>query len=588
MREEILIEEQRESYWKNKGSVIFKGDFFSYADLNGKIITIYRELVKRKISKGTIVAIYMRRNEWTVALIWSLLKQGIPFLPLDIALPEKRRQYMLAHLNIQVVFTEEIYEPLFSGMQMIFCDRLQGEGLFISEKDFEDLSTEEDTAYYLYTSGTTGEPKAVEVSQRALRNFIDGIMGEISFQTNQHIASFTAMSFDIFLMEVLVALKVGMCIVLSAEGERMNPTAMKRLIREHHVQVLQITPSHLQILLTPKKDFTVLEGIELLLLGGEMFPEPLLKELQEKTHCRIFNMYGPTEATIWVSAADLTEEKIVHIGKPIKNTEIYILDEKYQPVSEGKEGEICIAGRCLANGYKNNKEITEQKFIYAPFSPGKRLYCTGDVGKVENGNFYCLGRADNQIKYLGHRIELEEIENKCKALLPVGGVAAFFIKEANAQYISILYEAKEGSISSGEVMEKLKTELPNYMLPKYCLQVESLALTVNGKVDRKYNYEKYLGKDRDFDNYTDRAKGSELKNRIINIIQANLKLKEIEEKCRIKDLPMNSLDFVNIITEIEEIFHITFEEEKFFEDSFETIQDMIDYVSHLLDTGSEI
>lgn len=228
------------------------------------------------------------------------------------------------------------------------------------------ISVEEDVVYILYTSGTTGTPKGVKVTWEGLLNFIEGISEIIDFSPGKRIACFTTVAFDIFFLESIMALYKGLTVVLANEDEQRNPRLMAKLIHDNAVDMVQMTPSRMQVLLNHDKELSCLKNVKEIMIGGEAFPLGLLKTLQAKTNAKIYNMYGPTETTIWSTVSDLTQKDRIDIGRPIKNTEVYIVDESLSILPEGQVGEICIAGKGLARGYVGKNDLTIEKFIYLP------------------------------------------------------------------------------------------------------------------------------------------------------------------------------------------------------------------------------
>lgn len=563
-------------YWKNKGSIIYKEKLYSCQNINKKIAIVKKFLQQNQFSKNTVFAIAMERGVWPVAVMFGMLGAGNPFLVIDMSLPQKRRQYMMEHLNVDIVITENRFQKCFDNKKVIMLHEL--ERLYEEKMDVEngkEESCEEDTAYFIYTSGSTGRPKAVEITQRGLRNFMDEFPQKVPMSSGQKIASFASMSFDIFFLEMVAALKKGMQVVLSSEEQRTNAGSMIRLIQDNRVNVLQLTPSHLQMLSYYDPQFSFMKEVQMLLVGGETFPQCLLKSLQENTKCRIFNLYGPTETTVWSSTAELTEENEVHIGNPIANVKFCIVNEKGQQAEEGEEGEICIAGRGVGNGYKNDKELTDRLFFYPSFEPTVKYYHTGDWGKREHGKYYCLGRTDNQIKYRGHRIELEEIDMCLCAIPGILKAATYFDKKGESEQLYALYESKE-RLDQRFIRLQLEEQLAEYMIPKNFYRVDQLYLSTNGKIDRKKNYKWYIT-----ENHVDR------KDSVLNVIKERLYDREliITDHSLFEELSIDSLDFVYIVVELEELFDIEFEEEMLSFHRYETVMDLVEYINYLRNNG---
>jgi non-ribosomal peptide synthetase component F len=229
--------------------------------------------------------------------------------------------------------------------------------------------TARDLAYVIYTSGSTGRPKGVMVEQRAIHNFIHGITQKIEFPPGKKILGITTVSFDIFGLETFIPLAKGLTIVLADENQQQDPGSLVELLQKHKVDLIQTTPSRMQLLITSAPDLAWLKKVSALMIGGEAFPEKLLQQLTALTGAKIYNMYGPTETTIWSTVRDLTQSATVNIGAPIANTQIYIVDQDLQLQPLGVAGELCIAGDGLARGYWERPDLTAEKFIPNPFIP---------------------------------------------------------------------------------------------------------------------------------------------------------------------------------------------------------------------------
>ena len=267
----------------------------------------------------------------------------------------------------------------------------------------------------IYTSGSTGKPKGVGIRQKSVNNFIQGITNEIQIDERNIMLSVTTCSFDIFGLETLLPLTKGIKIVIAKEDEQRDPGALNKLIISSDVNTIQTTPSRLKLMLKAKNSSEAFSKLKLIMVGGEGLPKTVLSDIQSITASKIYNMYGPTETTIWSSVKDLTREKEVTVGKPIANTQIYILDNYGGIVPVGVPGELCIAGDGVAVGYLNKEELTAEKFVSNPFINETKMYKTGDLAKWnEKGEVIVLGRLDNQVKIGGYRIELGEIRKSFK------------------------------------------------------------------------------------------------------------------------------------------------------------------------------
>ncbi|WP_259392314.1 amino acid adenylation domain-containing protein, partial [Paenibacillus thiaminolyticus] len=345
------------------------------------------------------------------------------------------------------------------------------------------------SAYVIYTSGTTGTPKGVIVEHRNVVNFISGMIRELPFGTYDSMLCITTVSFDIFAAESWVPLSCGMQVVLASEEAQQEPAVLAELLAQHPVQMMQMTPSRLMLLLGDARSTPQLRSIKTLLVGGEAFPSTLYEQLREHTDAAVYNMYGPTETTVWSTFDRLEGEERISIGRPMANTQAYVLNEALQPQPIGVAGELCIGGAGVARGYWARPELTGEKFVDSPFVSGERLYRTGDLARwLPDGRLEHLGRSDHQVKIRGYRIELGEIEAR---LLHIPGVseAVVTVVEAkdtkeNAQELCA-YVTGGHPLRAAELRAALAESLPSYMIPSHFVQLEELPLTPNGKVDRQ-------------------------------------------------------------------------------------------------------
>jgi amino acid adenylation domain-containing protein len=341
-------------------------------------------------------------------------------------------------------------------------------------------------AYVTYTSGTTGVPKGIMIQHRSLSNFIKGITEIVDFKEDDHVLSLTTISFDIFFLEAIVPIARGARVVIGNSDEQLNNTALIAALHKQEISIFQVTPSRLQLLFSDDGSPVMLKKLKYLLVGGEAFPEALLRKARALAPGKICNLYGPTETAIWSTAKDVTGENSLNIGKPIANTQIYILGERETLLPIGVAGELCIGGDGLARGYLNNDKLTGEKFVENPFIPGKRIYKTGDLARwLPDGNLEFIGRLDHQVKIRGFRIELGEIERRLSEMDQVTKVVVVDREEDTGDKCLCAYMVMNEEISVSEARDFLAQTLPAYMIPSYFVRLEEIPLTPNGKIDRK-------------------------------------------------------------------------------------------------------
>ncbi|MCC2252766.1 condensation domain-containing protein, partial [Virgibacillus sp. AGTR] len=323
------------------------------------------------------------------------------------------------------------------------------------------------------------------VEHQQVTNFIYGVMHETNLGSYERILCLTTVSFDIFGLETFVPLTQGLTVVMAKEEETREGEKLAKVMTKHQVDVMQSTPTRVKMLLENDSFTDALMGIKALLVGGEELSKSLWEELQGYPFT-VFNMYGPTETTIWSTVKKLESTDRITIGKPIQNTELYLMDSNRKLVPIGVHGELCIGGDGVARGYFNREALTKERFIDHPFKPGERLYRTGDLARwLPNGELEYLGRMDNQVKVRGYRIELGEIESRLISHPAIKeAVVVAREDEMNQKYLCAYIVAKD-FVDKAEVRTYVKEGLPDYMVPAYYMELQTIPLTHNGKVNRK-------------------------------------------------------------------------------------------------------
>lgn len=554
------------------GCLIFNNEMFYSDGLKKKVKVIEDKFSSNSIfDQNNLVAIAVPRSVYLIASVIACLDCGIVYLPIDIeGQPKNRINYALNSANIQTVVTLSSVNYDFGDRNIIYLDKCN------IESDNIKLSFDSELAYILYTSGTTGNPKAVEVTRKGLINFIVSIPRIIKFAENDIIASFTNFTFDIFFLEAVLPLYCGMTVVLATKEQMENPRKSVKLLLDKKVTMLQSTPSRLRLLKLIDSELNCLKNLKTIMIGGEPFPVELLCSLQKIKDCNIYNMYGPTETTIWSSIADLTNTHEIHIGLPIHNTNFYLLDNNLNPVSKGQQGEICIGGLGLADGYLDNIKQTEKSFVYLPFKPFERVYITGDLGFYdENDKLIFIGRKDSQIKINGNRVELEEVEECLNSLKNIDISVVCFDFEHNEL---IAFYMAQYEIDEHETINELKQLIPDYMIPHKYVLIEKIYYTDSGKVNRKEMLNIYYKKiaNSDFD-YNKSEIGKKITDIAVNIL--NSKVIDMSEPLDL--IGFDSIKYITFIVELENEFDIEFGEDKLTMASFKDMNELMNYLSNL-------
>jgi len=467
-----LFEEQVERT-PDKVAVIACDKTLTYAELNEQANRIAHSLVTKGIGIGDIVALKLTRKSYLFSAMLGTLKSGAAYLPVDPDYPQNRIDYMLADSNAKLFITEDNIQELLAA------DDVSNPHVDMSSNDL---------CYCIYTSGSTGKPKGTVLKHQCVVNYVNNnnnnVVHKIIKSDYKRVISVTTIGFDIFVTESLLPLANGLEILLTNEEQSKLQIKLNDLLLNCPADVLQTTPTKMKSLIVDKENLDYLKTLKAIILGGEAVDEALVSELYSYTDAKIFNIYGPTETTVWSTNTEVIDVKDITIGKPIANTQIYIVDKHMHPTPIGVTGELCIAGDGVGAGYLNRPELTAEKFVDNPFGEGK-LYKTGDLAYWrEDGNIVYVGRNDFQVKIRGLRIELGEIEN---AICGIDGISqAVVVVRKNSegrQLICAFYTGEE--IEAKEIRAHIGKKLPKYMLPHIFAHLNEMPLTSSGKVNRK-------------------------------------------------------------------------------------------------------
>jgi amino acid adenylation domain-containing protein len=412
----------------------------------------------------------------------GILKAGGAYLPLDPAFPAPRIEYLIQDSGVGLIVTEKNLQTSLpeSGAVVLPVEELLA---FEAGKVNLEPARAEDLAYLIYTSGSTGQPKGTEITHGSLVNLLDSMLREPGLENEDTLVAVTTLSFDIAGLELFGPLVSGGRLVLASREQVLDPMALADLLERSEATVMQATPSTWRMLVESgwmgKPDLRMW-------CGGEALSVELADNLLTRGS-ELWNLYGPTETTIWSAAHRVSSgEDPILIGQPIANTRMYILDGHGEPLPVGATGELYIAGHGVARGYRNRDELTAERFVPEPFLAGERMYRTGDLARYRrDGQIQLLGRADQQIKLRGHRIELGEIEAALERHETVHQ-AVLLVQGQDADQRLVAYvRLNAASVKSEDLRGWLQERLPEYMVPGVYVTMEEFPLTPNGKVDRK-------------------------------------------------------------------------------------------------------
>lgn len=477
------IIEKTATRYSNNIAIVFKDQEITYSELIEQIDNYFHFLMKSGVKRNEVVGVLMDRSPKMIAVVLGILKCGCAYLPLDKSNPAERLNYMINDSQIRfMIVNGEISEKIeFDGF-LLDADEVWNKKELINDDEIVDYDIH-DLMYMIYTSGSTGKPKAVCIEHRSVYNFMISIKKELPYN-DVNMLCITSISFDIFGLEVYLPLMYGHKVVIGDEVAQINPDMLAEIIEEKSINMIQMTPSRMKMLLSSAKAKMVLSKVKTIILGGEALSQDIVTEIQQVTNARIFNVYGPTETTIWSSIYEVKSADRICIGKPIGNNSFYILDDNNNLVPNGIPGELAIGGDGLARGYYNCEDITNEKFIDNVFEHTGKIYKTGDIVVRDNdGNFSYIERKDFQLKMHGFRIELGEIEICFKKEMYCQDVVVIPIEKDNEKVL-VAYYVNNKTLDYDEVINKISQKLPYYMLPSYIVKIDKIPVNVNGKVDR--------------------------------------------------------------------------------------------------------
>lgn len=470
-------------------AVVCQDTAMSYEELNAQANQLAWYLKGIGVGPETVVGICLERSLAMVVGLLGVLKAGGAYLPLDPAYPAERLSLLVTEAQADVLLTESALQTRVSpdAARVI---RIDADWPAISRESRENperVLNPEHLAYVIYTSGSTGKPKGVEIPHRALTNLLAAMRRQVKMRKDDVLVAVTSLSFDIASLELWLPLVIGGTLVVAPAEDVRDGGRLQALIARCGATLMQATPATWQLLLAAGW-----QGDQRLrlLCGGETLSTELAKQLCERSAC-LWNVYGPTETTIW-SAIQPVSPDMNHIplGRPLANTQIYILDKNQQPVPIGVLGEIYIGGAGVARGYRHRPDLTAQRFLPDPFATSTEAYFyrTGDVGCYRpDGTIEFHGRVDNQVKIRGHRVEPGEVEAVLRQYEAVHDAVVIATKrsEQDSQLVAYVVAEKGEQLAHHRLRDFLKTKLPAHLIPSQFMVLETLPVSPNGKIDRR-------------------------------------------------------------------------------------------------------
>jgi amino acid adenylation domain-containing protein len=469
-------------------AIVFQGKSMTYRELNVKANQLARKLRKYGATPDDYIGILMNRSLELIISIIAILKSGAAFLPLDPLYPDNRLNHSITDSNIRILLTADSLHGRDINFSSIII-RIDEEDIYTgNDKNLTLVNKSSDLAYIIYTSGSTGKPKGVMVKHRGVINLISAHKSIFNENENSRISQVSSIGFDALIFEILPCLSSGGTLVIMSNEDRMDPYKVKEWLINNEITLSfqsTIITEHLLEMEWPEKSKLALKCLR---TAGDR----LTKFPPEDCPFDLYNLYGPTECTVWATSKKVSpylnmNGKLPTIGVPINNVQIYILDpyNKLQPINV--PGELCIAGEGVSRGYFNNKKLTNEKFINNPFGPGK-MYKTGDSARwLPSGEIEFLGRIDFQVQIHGYRVELGEIENQIKRFPGVQNciVLAKTYGGDDIRLAAYIIEDSNKCVNIKQLKESLITSLPHYMVPPYYAKLISFPVNHSGKIDRK-------------------------------------------------------------------------------------------------------
>ncbi|MGG0777087.1 surfactin non-ribosomal peptide synthetase SrfAA, partial [Bacillus rugosus] len=486
----VQLFEEQAAKTPDQPALQYEGELLTYRELNERANRLARGILSLGAGEGRTVAVLCERSMDMIVSILAVLKTGSAYVPIDPEHPIQRMQHFFRDSGAKVLLTQKKLKAL--------AEEAEFDGVIVLADEEESYHADAQNlalplhsaamANLTYTSGTTGTPKGNIVTHANILRTVKET-NYLSITEQDTILGLSNYVFDAFMFDMFGSLLNGAKLVLIPKETVLDMARLSRVIERENISILMITTAlfHLLVDLNP----ACLSTLRKIMFGGERASvEHVRKALQTVGKGKLLHMYGPSESTVFATyhpVDELEEHTLsVPIGKPVSNTEVYILDRAGHVQPAGIAGELCVSGEGLVKGYYNRPELTEEKFVPHPFISGERMYKTGDLARwLPNGDIEFIGRIDHQVKIRGQRIELGEIEHQLQTHDRVQESVVLAVDQGAGDKLLCAYFVGEGEISSQELREYAAKDLPAYMVPAVFIQMDELPLTGNGKIDRR-------------------------------------------------------------------------------------------------------
>ena len=468
-------------------AVVFAEAELTYRELNAKANQLAHYLKQQGVGRGVCVGICLEHSLEIIIAILGVLKAGGAYVPLDPGHPKSRTAFVIDDAQISLVLSQgHLSETLLADRANVVC--LDTEWDVVTQQSDQNPPCEvtpSDLAYIIYTSGSTGAPKGVKIEHKSLVNYIRWALEVYLQNESATFALYSSLAFDLTVTSIYTPLVSGNKLIVYRKEGRETPVF--QIMQDNQVGVLKLTPSHLMLI---KDRDNRQSQIKRLIVGGEVLRADLALQIHESfgEQVEIYNEYGPTEATVgcMIHRFDPYRDRqaSVPIGQPAANVQIYVLDEALQPVAENVTGELYISGTSLAQGYLNREALTEERFLANPFISGERIYKSGDLARrLRGGTIEYLGRTDEQVKFQGYRVELNEIRSALNHHPHITDSVVVVLKDETGNDLMVAYCVTTQELEATHLREWLSESIIEETIPNIFARLDELPLTVNGKID---------------------------------------------------------------------------------------------------------
>lgn len=473
-------------------AIFFEGEGLSYAELDARSNQLANYLQNQGIKPGNLVGLLLDRSLDIIVGILGVLKAGAAYMPIDPSLPEQRVRYMLHQSRTSIILSESNYIERYTAYLPIVD--VSDENIWNDSTNSIDVGlTMDDSAYCIFTSGSSGKPKGVIMSHQSVLNLVKGLEHTVYFNYKQglNVSLLASYAFDASVQQIFGSLLLGHSLFPADDLSRKDGSAMLDFFNEHQIDVSDGTPTHLRILLNSLEGDECLSSLKGWILAGEFLDKNLVSQFYDRfgTKIDIYNFYGPTETCVdstyyKIDPSQLNLHKTLPIGRPLPNERVYITNDLGNMVPIGVIGELCIAGLGLGRCYVGNEAMTSERFVANWVGDEDRVYRTGDLVRwLPDGNLEFYGRLDDQVKLRGHRIELLEIEHHLHSVDGITQSVVLLKRRQDDDFLVAYYEGPQ-KLAIKEIREQLSENLPDYMLPTFFVWMKKLPVNLSGKISK--------------------------------------------------------------------------------------------------------